>query len=349
MATNMSFASFKSMSAGFLLLVSSSVFAADIQGAGATFPALLYQKWATHYSARRDLKVDYLAVGSGEGIKRIIAREVDFGGSDMPLKVDELNKNGLLQFPMVMGAITPVFNIPGVYIAQLRLDSKTLAAIFMGKIRKWNAPEIIVLNPALHLPDLPIRVIYREDKSGTTFNFTNYLSKVSAEWKSSIGEGLIVKWPVGLAAKGNSGVAIKVKETPGAIGYADYAHAMEQNLDYAKLKNRDGYFVSPNAASTQAASAGAKWDADNGFYQILTDAQGEKSWPIVATTFILVRKDFENIERRKNTLKFLNWSYRIGELDAISLDFVMLPKPVMDKVRLSWRDIQDGTVRLASN
>lgn len=345
----MYFAKFKYISVACLLVFSTSVFATDIQGAGATFPALLYQKWAKHYSASKDIKVGYLGVGSGEGIKRITASEVDFGGSDMPLKIEELNKKGLLQFPMVMGAITPVINIPGVYVAQMKLDGQTLARIFMGKIRKWNDPSIVALNPDIRLPELPIIVIYREDKSGTTFNFTNYLSKVSAEWKSSIGEGLIVKWPVGQAAKGNEGVSNKVKQVPGSIGYADYAHAMEKYLDYVKLKNRDGYFVSPNGASTQAASADAKWDEDNGYYQILTDARGEKSWPIVATTFILMRKDGANIESRKNTLKFLDWSYRVGELDAMSLDFVMLPKPVTDKVRMAWRQIKDGSVRLASN
>lgn len=329
------------------ILLSNSVLAADIQGAGATFPALLYQKWATHYSDRNASKVDYLAVGSGEGIKRIEAKEVDFGGSDMPLKIDELNKKGLLQFPMVMGAITPVFNIPGVFLAQLKLDSQTLAAIFMGKITKWNDPAITALNPGRNLPDLSISVIYREDKSGTTFNFTNYLSKVSEDWKNNIGEGLIVKWPVGQAAQGNAGVATRVKETPGAIGYVDYAHAMEKRLDYVKLKNHDGHYVSPNAATTQAASAGAKWDAANGFYQILTNAQGETSWPIVATTFILVRKDTADIEKIRNILRYSDWNYRLGEFSAMSLDFVMLPKQVAEQVRASWREVKDGAGRTA--
>lgn len=340
---------FRLLSVALFLAFSVSVCAADIQGAGATFPALLYQKWATHYSARKGVKVDYLAVGSGEGIKRIDAKAVDFGGSDMPLDIEELNKKGLMQFPTVMGAITPVVNIPGVHIAQLKLDSQTLAGIFMGKVRNWNDPAIAALNPDIRLPGLPISVIYREDKSGTTFNFTNYLSKVNADWKNSIGEGLIVKWPVGKAAKGNAGVAVKVKETSGSIGYVDYAHAMEQRLDYVQLKNHDGYFVRPNASSTQAASAGARWDAANGFYQILTDAQGEASWPIVATTFVLVRKDKNDIESTKNILKFLDWNYRVGELDAISLDFVMLPKKVVVQIRASWREIKDSSARSAWN
>ena len=345
----MSFTLFKYLSIASLLAFSTSVHATEIKGAGATFPALLYQKWAANYSARKGTKVDYLGVGSGEGIKRIDAKEVDFGGSDMPLKIDELNKKGLLQFPTVMGAITPVVNIPGVLVAQLKLDGPTLAGIFMGKIRNWNAPEIVALNPSRRLPDLAISVIYREDKSGTTFNFTNYLSKISAEWKSSIGEGLAVSWPVGQAAKGNDGVAAKIKETPGSIGYVDYAHAMEQRIDYVQLKNHDGYFVSPNGGSTLAASSGAKWDAANGFYQILTNAPGEKSWPIVATTFVLVRKDMTNIEHTKNILKLFDWNYRLGELDAMSLDFVMLPPNVIEQVRESWRAVKDSSAKSAWN
>jgi phosphate transport system substrate-binding protein len=328
---------------------SPSIYAMDIHGAGATFPALLYQKWASGYSLYKGMKVDYLAVGSGEGIKRIEEKSVDFGGSDMPLKLEELNKNGLFQFPMVMGAITPVINLPKIYIAQLKLDGKTLAAIFMGKIQHWNDSEIQKLNPNLHLPEMPIIVIHREDKSGTTFNFTNYLSKVSEEWNKNIGEGLAVNWPVGLAAKGNSGVGNKVKETLGSIGYVDYADAMEKHLDYVLLKNHDGNFVRPNAGSTQAAAAGIKWDAANGFYQILTDAPGETSWPIAATTFILLRKDGGNPEHLQNILKFIDWNYRTGELQAMYLDFVMLPKQVIEQVRTSWRNVKDSSGKAAWN
>jgi phosphate transport system substrate-binding protein len=339
----MLFAPLKYLSFCFILACSSVVLAQDIHGAGATFPALLYQKWALNYSISKGMKVDYLAVGSGEGIKRIDAGEVDFGGSDMPLKLDDLNKKGLLQFPMVMGAITPVINVPGVHIAQLKLDGKTLAAIFMGKIHKWNDPHLFALNPNLHLPDLPIIVIYREDKSGTTFNFTNYLSKVSAEWQGSMGEGLSVKWPVGYAAPGNAGVSAKVKETEGAIGYVDYADAMDKHLDYVSLKNSDGYFVRPNAGSTQSAAAGAKWDAANGFFQILTNTPGETSWPITATTFILIRKDARDMEHMHNILKYIDWCYRTGELQAMYMDFVMMPKSVMDQVRTSWREVKDSS------
>jgi len=334
---------------GCMFTFSSSIFAADIHGAGATFPALLYQKWAINYSMYKGVNVDYLPVGSGEGIKRIDASAVDFGGSDMPLKIEDLNTKGLLQFPMVMGAITPVIHLPGIFIAQLKLDGPTLAAIFSGKIRKWNDPALLALNPDLQLPNMPIIVIHREDKSGTTFNFTNYLSKVSSDWKNTLGEGLSVNWPVGLAAKGNAGVALKVKETSGSIGYVDYADAMEHQLDYVQLKNRDGYFVRPNSASTQAAAAGTKWDAANGFYQILTNAPGEKSWPIAATTFILVRKGTSDIEHTKNILKFIDWNYRNGELPAVYLDFVVLPQQLIEQVRLSWKNIKNDTGKSAWN
>ena len=345
----MSVASFRNLYLCCMLVFSSSTLATDLHGAGATFPALLYQKWALNYSLYKGVKVDYLAVGSGEGIKRIDAKEVDFGGSDMPLKLEELTKKQLLQFPMVMGAITPVFNLPGVFLAQLKLDGPTLAAIFMGKIRKWNDPALLALNPDHRLPDMPIIVVHREDKSGTTFNFTNYLSKVSADWQNSMGEGLSVNWPVGFAAKGNSGVAVKVKETLGSIGYVDYADAMEHQLDYALLKNHDGYFVRPNSGSVQAAAAGAKWDAANGFYQILTDAPGETSWPITATTFILVRKDAVDIEHTQRILKFIDWNYRTGELAAIYLDFVVLPRKVIEQVRASWRNVRDSSGKSAWN
>jgi phosphate transport system substrate-binding protein len=332
----------------FALGISNSTFAEEIHGAGATFPALVYQKWATSYLLHKNLKVDYLAVGSGEGIKRIKAGEVDFGGSDMPLELGELNKSGLIQFPMVMGAITPVINLPGVHIAQLKLDGRTLAAIFMGKIRKWNDPALIEINPDLPLPELPIKVIHREDKSGTTFNFTNYLSKTSSDWRNALGEGLSVNWPVGQAAKGNAGVAAKVKQTLGSIGYVDYADAMEKHLDYVQLKNHDGFYVRPNAGSTQAAAAGAKWDDKNGFYLILTDAPGEMSWPIAATTFILVRKDTDS-EKIRQIFKFIDYNYRTGELYAMYLDFVMMPDTLIDQVRDSWKNIRGNSGKVAWN
>jgi phosphate transport system substrate-binding protein len=334
---------FHSLAGYFLLFLGmiSSGFAGEIHGAGATFPALAYQKWARTYSESKAVNVEYLGVGSGEGLKRIDARSVDFGASDMPLNIEELSKKELMQFPMLLGAITPVINLHGIFVAQLKLDGPTLAAIYMGKISKWNDPQLRLLNPELRLPDKPISVIYREDKSGTTFNFTNYLSKVSPDWQAGIGEGLTVKWPVGQAAKGNAGVAAKVKETPGAIGYVEYAFAMEQQLDYVQLKNRDGYFVKPNAGSTQSAAAGAPWDASSGFYQILTNAPGERSWPITATTFILVPKNISDAARAKEVLKFFDWAYRTGELPAMYHDYVMIPKFVMSQVRISWLELKN--------
>lgn len=330
-----------------LLLISNSIFAAEIRGAGATFPSLVYQMWAKNYSFKKGVRVEYLAVGSGEGIRRIKAGDVDFGGTDMPLTLEDLNKSGLIQFPMLMGAITPVINLPGVYMAQLKLDGPTLAAIYMGKIRKWNDPVLLAINPNLRLPDLPIKVIYREDKSGTTFNFTNYLSKTSADWRNALGEGLSVNWPVGKAAKGNAGVVIEVKETLGSIGYADFGHAMEQHLDYVQLKNHDGFYVSPHAGSVEAAATWAKWDDKNGFYQILTNAPGATSWPIAAATFILVRKDTDS-EKIKQIFKFIDFNYRTGEFSAMYMDFVMMPIALTHQVRASWNSISDNSWKLVS-
>lgn len=324
----------------FLLCLIPSAFADEIRGAGATFPAPVYQKWAEHHKLRTAETVEYMAAGSGEGIKRINARAVDFAGSDMPLTADELSKKNLLQFPMLMGAVTPVINVPGVLQAQLKLDGPTLAAIYLGQIRQWDDPQLRNLNPDLHLPDLPITVVYREDKSGTTFNFTNYLAKVSPGWKSTMGEGLSVNWSVGQGAKGNAGVAATVKSTAGAIGYVEYAYAMEQQLNYVQLKNRDGVFVKPNAGSTEAAAEGAKWEPASGFYQILTNAPGRASWPIVATTFILIPKDMSDAIHAREVLRFFDGAYRTGELSAVSLDYVMLPKMVVSQVRSSWAELK---------
>lgn len=338
----------KTLLAVCLFLFSTGTYSVEINGAGATFPALVYQKWAYLYSAHKGIKVNYQAVGSGEGIKRIKAGEVDFGGTDMPLTVVELNKHELLQFPVLMGAITPVFHLPGIYLAQLKLDGDTLAAIFSGRIRKWNDPRIRALNEHLkqRLPNMPITVVYREDKSGTTFNFTNYLSKVSSAWQSELGDGLAIKWPVGISGKGNAGVAEKVKEIEGSIGYVEYSYAMENHLDYVQLKNREGNFVRPNAGSTQAAAAGVKWDAENGFYQILTDAPGEISWPIAATTFILVRKNMVDTEQFRRILKYLDFNYRTGELTAMYFDFVMMPKSLIEQIRGSWKTLKDPAGKL---
>lgn len=327
---------------GLTLLAIPGVLATELHGAGSSFVAPIVWKMGANYTLRSNIKIDYQSVGSGEGIKRIEAGIVDFGASDMPLKLEDLNKKDLLQFPMIMGAITPVINVPGIFIAQLKLDGPALAALFMGKIRNWDDPMLRKLNPNLPLPNLAVSVIHREEKSGTTFNFTNYLSKVSADWQSSVGEGLTVNWPVGLGEKGNAGVAARVKATPGSIGYVEYAYAMEQQLDYVLLKNLDGFFVRPNAGSTKAAATGAQWDGEKGFYQILTNAPGETSWPITATTFMLVRKTVKDIEQTRLLFKFLDWSYRTGELPAIYLDYVMLPREVIEQIRASWSSVVDS-------
>lgn len=323
-----------------IALLAPCAWADGIQGAGATFPAPVYFKWSESYTLRKLGNVGYASVGSGEGLKRIDARSVDFGASDMPLKLEELNRKGLHQFPMLMGAITPVVNLPGIFVGQLKLDGPTLAAIFMGRIRKWNDPQLLRLNPDLGLRDLPISVIHREDKSGTTFNFTNYLSKVSPEWQAALGEGLTIEWPVGIAAKGNGGVSEKVSQIVGAIGYVEYAYAMEHQLDYVQLKNHDGRFVKPNSETTEAAAAGAQWDASNGFYQILTDAPGARSWPIAATTFILIPREGVDAAHAREVLKFFDWAYRTGELPAMYLDYVTIPRSLQAMVRTSWKGLR---------
>ena len=333
-----------------ILMASSSISAAnhnELHGSGATFPALVYHKWSATFSISKNVHIDYLAVGSGEGIRRIEAQESDFGASDMPIDIKELNTKKLLQMPMLLGAITPVINLPGVFVAQLKLDGTTLADIFLGKINTWDDPVLRALNPDLLLPKMKIITIHREEKSGTTFNFTNYLSKVSSEWRNKLGEGLSVAWPVGLAAKGNSGVALKISETKGSIGYIDYADAMEKHLDYVQLKNHDGYYVRPNAGSTRAAAEGAVWNIETGFYQVLTNVPGKASWPITATTYILLRKESVDIDKTRLLLKFMDWNYRNGELYAMYHDFVMMPPDVMDKVRLSWKSITDASGKSA--
>ncbi len=326
----------------FLSLTMPASFATELHGAGATFPALVYQKWAETYSLHKGVVADYQAVGSGEGIRRIKENLVDFGGSDMPLKKEELEQNNLMQFPMLMGAITPVFNVPGIYIAQLRLDGETLAEIFMGKIRKWNDPKLLALNPDLaeRLPELPITIVHREDKSGTTFNFTNYLSKVSVSWKNSMGEGLTVNWPIGVSGKGNAGVSERIQAISGSIGYVEYSYAMEKHLNYPLLRNQEGNYVRPNAGSTQSAASGAQWDANAGFYQILTNAPGDFSWPITAATFILVRKDI-SAEKYQLVLSYMDFNFRNGELNAMYYDFVTLPRKLVEQIRSSWRQVKD--------
>ncbi|PPQ37509.1 phosphate ABC transporter substrate-binding protein, PhoT family [Rhodoblastus acidophilus] len=310
--------------------------AADISGAGATFPYPIYAKWADSYKTQTGNGLNYQSIGSGGGIKQIIANTVTFGASDKPLKVEELEKNGLVQWPQVMGGIVPVINVEGVASDQLVLDGPTLAKIFLGEIKAWNDPAIAKLNPKLKLSEAPIAVVHRSDGSGTTFNFTDYLAKVSADWKSKVGSDAAVEWPVGLAAKGNEGVANTVANTKGAIGYVEYAYAKQNKIPFADLVNKAGKTVAPAIATFQAAAANADWVHAPGFYQILTDQPGEKSWPITAATFILVHKQPSDAVAVAEAVKFFDWAFKSGAKEAEALDYIPMPDNVVGLIRKSW-------------
>ncbi|MCW2286207.1 phosphate transport system substrate-binding protein [Rhodoblastus acidophilus] len=310
--------------------------AADISGAGATFPYPIYAKWADAYKTQTGNGLNYQSIGSGGGIKQIIANTVTFGASDKPLKVEELEKNGLVQWPQVMGGIVPIINIEGVGNEQLVLDGPALAKIFLGEIKTWNDPAIASLNPTLKLSDTPIAVVHRSDGSGTTFNFTDYLAKVSADWKSKVGSDSAVEWPVGLAAKGNEGVANTVANTKGSIGYVEYAYAKQNKIPFADLVNKEGAKVSPTVESFQAAAANADWENAPGYYQILTNQPGAKSWPITAATFILVHKQPKDPAAVGEALKFFNWAFKNGAKDAEALDYIPMPDNVIGMIRTTW-------------
>ena len=310
--------------------------AAEISGAGATFPYPIYAKWAEAYQKTAGVQLNYQAIGSGGGIKQIKARTVTFGASDMPLKQDELKKDGLVQWPMVMGGIVPVVNLEGVQPGQLVLDGPTLAKIFMGEIKTWNDPAIAKLNAGVKLPSAGIAVVHRSDGSGTTFNFTDYLSKVSADWKSKVGESSAVKWPAGLGAKGNEGVAANVKQTGNSIGYVEYAYAMQNKLTYGDMINHDGRKVAPTSAAFAAAAANADWKNAAGFYLLLTDQPGAKSWPITASTFILMPTEVKDPAAATAALKFFDWAYKNGSDAAKQLDYIPMPSNVVDLVRKEW-------------
>jgi len=284
--------------------------AANITGAGATFPYPLYSKWAEAYKAKTGIGMNYQSIGSGGGIKQIIAKTVDFGASDAPLQVAELEKNGLVQFPMVMGGVVPVFNIEGIKPGAIRLTGAVLADIYLGKITKWNASAIAALNKEVKLPDQDITVVARSDGSGTTFIFTNYLSKVSAEWKDKAGNNTSVKWPAGVSGKGNEGVAAYVQRLPGSIGYVEYAYAIQNKMSYVLLQNKDGVFVGPDDRTFRAAAANAQWDKAPGFYQILTEQSGKDSWPITGATFVLMHKKTGQARKRVDRAQVLRLGLR---------------------------------------
>jgi phosphate transport system substrate-binding protein len=312
--------------------------AADISGAGATFPYPIYAKWADAYKKETGNGLNYQSIGSGGGIKQIKAATVTFGASDKPLKADELNASGLVQWPMVMGGIVPVINLSGIKPGELVFDGDTLAKVFLGAITKWDDPAIKKLNPGVTLPSTAIAVVHRSDGSGTTFNFTDYLSKVSADWKSKVGENTSVQWPVGIGAKGNEGVSNNVMQTQGSIGYVEYAYAMQNKLDYADMINKEGKKVAPTSASFQSAAAHADWAHAPGFYQILTDQPGADSWPITASTFILMPKQPKDLAAAAEALKFFSWAYANGGKMAEDLDYIPMPASVVALVKKTWAE-----------
>jgi phosphate transport system substrate-binding protein len=316
-------------------------FAQDVTGAGATFPAPLYAKWADAYNKSSGAKVNYQSVGSGAGLNQIRAKTVDFGASDMPLKDDQLAKDGLVQFPTVIGGVVPVVNIKGIAPGQIKLTGAVLGDIFLGKITKWNDPALTALNPGVPLPDAAISVVRRADGSGTSFIFTNYLSKVNPEWQAKVGEGTAVNWPTGAGGKGNEGVAAFVNRLPNSIGYVEYAYVKQNKMTYAQLKNKDGVFVSPDDANFKAAAAGADWSKT--FYQVLTDQPGKEAWPLTGATFIMMQKVQDKPATASSALRFFDWAYVSGDKMAGELEYVALPDAVKALARKQWSDIKDAS------
>ena len=306
-----------------------SAHAADISGAGSTFIYPVFAKWADTYKKDSGTGINYQSIGSGGGIKQIKANTVTFGATDAPLKEADLKDAGLVQWPMIMGGIVPVVNLEGMKAGDLTLDGPTLAAIFMGTVKTWNDPAIAKLNPGVKLPETAIVVVHRSDGSGTTFNFTNYLSKVSADWKGKVGENTAVEWPVGLGAKGNEGVANNVANTKGAIGYVEYAYAKQNSLVSTKMVNHDGKTVAPAMDSFSSAAANADWEHAPGFYQILTDQPGAQSWPITASTFVVMHKEPKDAAATTEALKFFNWAFKNGTKEAEALDYIPMPAKVV--------------------
>lgn len=320
---------------GALLLCAftSTAYAETVSGAGATFPAPIYSKWAAEYKAKTKNEINYQSIGSGGGIKQIEAGTVDFGATDKPLKLDELNKFNLVQFPTVIGGIVPIVNIPGIKAGQLKLSGDVLANIYLGNVKNWTDPSIVTLNPGIKLPNLPITVVHRSDGSGTSFVFTNYLAAKNSTWAKSVGANDAVEWPTGIGGKGNDGVAAVVKSTIGTIGYVEYAYAKQSGIPYTQMQNKNGKYVQPVAANFAAAASKADWDHAPGYYLLLIDQPGDSSWPIVAATFILM-----HTQNAKNAsvLKFFEYGYSSGDSSAISLDYIPLPEKVKMKVRNTW-------------
>lgn len=311
--------------------------AVDMTGAGATFPYPIYAKWAEAYKKATGNGLNYQSIGSGGGIKQIKAKTVDFGASDMPLKIEDLDAEGLIQFPAIIGGVVPVVNLEGVAAGKMKMTGEVLAAIYMGKISKWNAAEIAALNPGLKLPAEEITVVHRSDGSGTTFLWTDYLSKVSAEFKAAVGSSTAVKWPVGLGGKGNEGVAASVRQIKNSIGYVEYAYVKKNKMTYTQLKNLDAQFVEPDDENFKAAASGADWIKAPGMYLVLTNQAGKMTWPITGASFILMHKSQVNAEQAKEVLKFFDWSFKNGGPMATELEYVSLPTPVIKLIEDSWK------------
>ena len=318
------------------MLLSGAALAQDVTGAGATFPAPIYAKWADAYNKATGARINYQSVGSGAGIKQIKTKTVDFGASDMPLSDEDLAKDGLLQFPTVIGGVVPVVHIAGIAPGQIQLTGQVLGDIYLGKITKWTDPALTALNPGVPLPDAAIAPVRRADGSGTTFIVTNYLSQVNPEWKTTVGEGTAVNWPTGAGGKGNEGVAAFVQRLPNSIGYVEYAYVKQNKMTYTQMKNRDGVFVEPSDTAFKAAAAGADWNKT--FNQVTTDQPGKDAWPLTNPTYILMYKSQDKAANASNSLKFFDWAYNNGDKMADDLDYVPLPDSVKALVRKQWSE-----------
>lgn len=326
----------------FLLVITPSLAAVNLTGAGGTFPAPMYAKWADAYFKNTGNRVNYQGIGSSGGIRQVIAKTIDFGGTDIPMSEEDLNRNDLFQFPTLTGGIVVVVNIPGIASGQLILDGETLGDIYLGKIKRWNDPAIVRLNPGLNLPGINIAVVRRSDGAGSTYVFTRYLEKVNSRWKANVGSGATVRWPTGLGGKGNDGVAAFVQRLRGSIGYVEYTYAKPGNMAYTRLVNAEGKAISPNEASFRAAGDGADWSES--FSQDLTNQKGDNAWPVTSATFILIPKKPRNIAKGKEILRFFDWAFKNGDNLATELDFAALPDPLVEKIRTAWQtNIKDSS------
>ena len=339
--------SLKASVAAFATFACMAAHATDLTGAGSSFVAPVIAKWADAYSKATPNRVNYQSIGSAAGVKQIEAKTVDFGASDAPMTAADLDANGLVQFPVIIGGIVPVINLPGVQAGQMKLTGTVLADIFLGKLTKWDDPEITALNPSLKLPDTAIAVVRRADGSGTSFNFTNYLAKVSPDWKTKVGEGTTVNWPVGTGGKGNEGVSLYVQRLPGSIGYVEYAYAKQSKMDYVLVQNAAGNYVQPEEKSFQAAAVGADWEK-NRYYVVITNQPGKDAWPIAASTFVMMDKAQAKPEQAAEVLKFFQWSFTNGQKLAADLDYVPLPPELVKSIDASWGQIKDSSGKAIS-